>query len=159
MSHWHHASQPVSVRSLVQRCAKTILLDRSIEASKLPIRALATDVLDLKTDDPSGKLSFYQVVRLCQEMHAFLITSNADVVPALMTEGRAAWGAILLPTEHLQQKILLSRLLENQLKLKKAGDLGFITASCCQNRLLIDVRQSRPAIGIFFSSKWNRVKD
>ena len=71
---------------------------------------------------------------------------------AEMAESKAPWGAILFPVDCEQQADGLRRLTANQLNVRSGGDLDFMIASCQQNRMIVDMRQSRPTIGVYFSA-------
>jgi len=152
MSHWHRPPKVISVRGLIQRCAKCVVIDRAVEASCSSVKALSAEVMKVEEMDPAGKLSLADIVRLCQEMRAVLITSNSEVLAALMAESKAPWGAILFPVDCEQQADGLRRLTANQLNVRSGGDLDFMIASCQQNRMIVDMRQSRPTIGVYFSA-------
>jgi hypothetical protein len=158
MSHWHRIPRAISVRSLVQRCAKCILLDRSVEFSVGNLKALSKDILTIYAMDPTEKLSRAQIVRLCQEMHGLLLTADIGVLPALITEGGAPWGVLLLPHGDAVQADTLQRLTANQLVVKPSIDLDLMTEHIRQNRLLIDVRQNSPSIGVFCNCRWSLTK-
>lgn len=158
MSHWHRPPKTVSVRGLVQRSMKCILVDRAIEVSSSVLKGLSDEVLNVRDIDPFGKLQLANLVRLCQEMQALLITSNEDVLPALLAESKAPWGAILLSADRTSRADELKRLAANQLNVRPAGDLDSMAAFCQQNRLLVDMRQPRPTIGVYFVSNWVRAK-
>ena len=155
MSHWHRPHKVVSVRGLIQRCARCVVIDRTVEVSSSSAKTLSTDVLTMREMDSANKLSLANIVRLCQEMHAVLLTSNSGVLTALMAESYAPWGAVLLSADSEPQANELRRLTANQLNMKPAGDLEFMTACCQQNRLFVDMRHSRPSIGVYFASSWS----
>lgn len=158
MSHWHRAPRAISVRSLVQRCAKCILLDRSVEYSVENLKALSKDIQTIYAMDPEEKLSRAQIVRLCQEMHGLLLTADIEVIPALFTEGGAPWGVLLLSHRDAVQADTLQRLVANKLTARPSIDLELMTEYIRQNRLLIDLRQSDPSIGVFCNCRWNRME-
>jgi hypothetical protein len=156
MSHWHRAPRAVSVRSLVQRYAKCILLDRTIEVPAGNLKALSMDIQAVCAIDPGGKLSLVQVARLCQEMCALLITTSAEVIPMLIADGRAFWGAVLVPLGRTPQAEVLERLAANQLNMSPSAHQELMAEYVARNRLLIDLRSSKPSIGVFCNCRWNR---
>ena len=158
MSHWHRTPRAISVRSLVQRCAKCILLDRSVEVSVGNLKALSKDIQTIYAMDPAEKLSCAQIVRLCQEMHGLLLTADIGALPALTTEGGVPWGVLLLSHEDAVQEDTLHRLTADQLVVKPSIDLELMTEYIRHNRLLIDLRQNSPSIGVFCSCRWNPTK-
>jgi hypothetical protein len=143
---------------LIQRYAKSVLLDRAIEFSIGSLKALSRDVQTVRAMDPAEKLSCTQIVRLCQEMHALLLTANAEVIPILVAEERAPWGAILLPDRTAAQSDALLSLAANQLRVRPSVDQELMAEYVQRNRLLIDLRRSRPSIGVFCSCRWDRAK-
>jgi hypothetical protein len=159
MSHWHRSPKTVSVRHLIQRSAKCVLIDRTVETPASMVRVLSTNILSVREMDPAERLSFADIVRLCQEMHAVLITSNSEVLSALIAESKAPWGAILLPIDQSPQADEIRRLMANQLDVRPAGDLESMTACCQQNCLLIDMRHPRPSIGVYFASSWSHASN
>lgn len=157
MSHWHKAPRTISVRSLIQRSAQCILIDWEVEIPALGcLRALSKETEMLCNLDPEKKLSRVQIARLCQEMRGLLLSTDSDMISVLITEGRAPWGAILLPEGRQAQADALERLASNQLVVRPSGDQGFMAEYLQQNRMLLDLRQSEPTIAVFSSCRWNR---
>lgn len=93
MSHWHRTPSAISVRSLIQHYAKSVLLDRTAEFSVGNLKALSKDIQTLRAMDPAEELSRTQIVRLCQEMHALLLTTDVEIIPMLIAEEGAPWDA------------------------------------------------------------------
>ena len=158
MSHWHRTPRAISVRSLVQRCAKCILLDRSVEFPVGNLKALSKDIQTIYAMDPTDKLSRAQIVRLCQEMHGLLLTTDIGALSELITEGGTPWGVLLLSHGDAVQADTLQRLTADQLVAKPSIDLDLMTEYIRQNRLLIDLRQNSPSIGVFCNCHWNLTK-
>ncbi len=156
MSHWHRAPRAIPVRSLVQRYAKCVFLDRVIEIPAVNLKALSRDIETVCAMDPGGKLSLAQIARLCQEVCALLITTNAEVIPMLIADGRAFWGAVLVPSGRTAQADALERLAANQLSASPSVDQELMAEYVARNRLLIDLRNSKPSIGVFCNCRWSR---
>lgn len=155
MSHWHRTPRVVSVRSLVQRCAKCILLDRSVEFSVVDLKVLSKDIQTIYAMDPKEKLSRAQIIRLCQEMRALLLTADNEVIPILIAESGTPWSALLLSRGKTVQADTLQRLVANQLLARPSIDLELMTGYIRHNRLLIDLRQNSPSIGVFCNCRWS----
>jgi hypothetical protein len=158
MSHWYRTPPVISVRSLVQRYAQSVLLDRAIEFSTGNLRALSKDIQTLRAMDPAEKLSRTQIVRLCQEMHALLLTADTEVIPMLIAEEGAPWGVILLSDRTAAQSDALLSLAANQLMVRPSVDQELMAEYVQRNRLLVDLRRSRPSIGVFCTCRWDRAK-
>lgn len=159
MSHWHRTPHAISVRSLVQRYAKCILLDRDVEVSVGNLKALSKDVQAVSAMDSKARLSLAQLVRLCQEMHGLLVTADIAVIPVLITEGEAPWGAILLPEGKTAQVDTLQKLSANQLVVKPSVEQELMAEHVQRNRLLIDLRHSSPCFGVFCGCRWNHARE
>lgn len=158
MSHWHRAPRAISVRSLVQRCAKCIFLDRTVELPVRDLKTLSKDVEAICEMDPEGRLSLTQIARLCQEMHGLLVTTEVQVIPMLIVESSAPWGVMLVPHERAAQTDALQRLTTDQLVVRPSVDQESIAEFARQNRLLIELSQSSPSIGVFSNCRWSHPK-
>jgi hypothetical protein len=159
MSHWHRAPRAISVCSLVQRYAKCILLDRAIEVPAGNLKALSKDIQTLCVMDPGGKLSLAQIARLCQELHALLVTPDTEVIPMLIADGGASWGALLTLPGRISQAEVLERLAADQLSVRPSVDQELMAEYVARNRLLIDLRSSKPSIGVFCNCRWSRAQE
>jgi hypothetical protein len=159
MSHWHRAPRAISLRSLVQRCAKSILLDRSVEIPAGDLKALSKEIQAIRTMDPAERLSRAHVMRLCQEMHGLLITTDTEVIPMLIAEGGVPWGAVLLSDNKAAQPDALQRLVANQLMVSPSVEQELMVEYVRQNRLLIDLRRGTPSIGVFCNCRWSKAKE
>jgi hypothetical protein len=158
MSHWHRAPRAISVCSLIQRYAKYILLDRSVEIHVGDLKALSKDVQAIPTMDPGGSLSRAHVVRLCQEMHGLLITADIEVIPMLISDCGVPWGAILLLENKAAQTDAVKRLVANQLTVSPSVEQEIMVEYVRQNRLLVDLRGGAPSVGVFSNCRWSKAK-
>ncbi len=136
MSHWHRAPRAISVRSLVQRYAKCTLLDRAIEIPAGNPKALSKDIQTLCVMDAGESLSLAPTVRLCQELHALLVIPDTGVIPMLIADAGASWGALLTLSGRIAQAEVPERLDADQLSVRPSALRTYRASAAAQSRAM-----------------------
>jgi hypothetical protein len=156
MSHWYRAPRPISLRDLVRRSGEELVLDRGLDVPLDIMQALSKKIHPIQELSSREELSRKEIVRLCQEVHGLLLTTDGNVIPLLISEADAPWGAVLLPDSENAQVNVLRRLSADELSARPSIDAQIMVEHVRRNRLFLDLRSSNPTISVFCSCRWIR---
>lgn len=152
MSHWYRAPRAISVKDLLARAKKSIIIDQSVPMdllAELPERAQA--FADLRLND---SVSLLEVVHLCQRSRGILLTAEAAYVPLLREETRIPWGLILVPEVRAAKVEALRRLATENLVLRPSVERHVIVELFRHNCVLVDLRSATPVVSVLCHSRW-----
>jgi hypothetical protein len=156
MSHWYRAPRPISLRDLVRRSGEGLVLDRGVDVPPAILGALSTKIHTIQELGPSDRISRKEIVRLCQQVHSLLLSVDNSVIPLLISETDAPWGAVLLPASGDAHVSILQRLSANELAARPSIEAHIMVEHVRQSRLFLDLRPNNPIISVFCNCRWIR---
>jgi len=152
MSHWYRAPRAVSLRDLLARSKKSIIIDHSVPMDLLaelpePAHAFA----DLRLNE---SVSYLEAVHLCQRSKGILLTAETAYIPLLSREARIPWGLILVPEARAAKVEALHRLATENLVFRPSVERHVIVELFRHNCVLVDVRSPTPVVSVLCQSRW-----